>query len=137
MAVGYRRFPGVSLRNRGVVMAGSALLIGVAVAFLYFDLLGREPVAGGDQSRLLVHVICPVGSSVGRRQPQAGADDLALEGAAFGRRCGACGTSRWRWPRWRRRRPCGRDLHGSDFFRGPPAPGRRQGRRRPGRGLRP
>jgi HAE1 family hydrophobic/amphiphilic exporter-1 len=64
MAVGYGWFLRVSLRHWGVVMVGSAVLIAVAVAFLYFDILGRELVPSEDQSRLLVHVICPVGSSI-------------------------------------------------------------------------
>jgi HAE1 family hydrophobic/amphiphilic exporter-1 len=64
MAVGYRRFLALSLRYWGVVLVGSALLIALTVAFLYFDLLGRELVPSEDQSRLLVHIICPVGSSI-------------------------------------------------------------------------
>src|SRR5262249_21955889 len=33
-------------------------------ACVYFDLIGRELVPSEDQSRVLVHVICPVGSSI-------------------------------------------------------------------------
>jgi multidrug efflux pump subunit AcrB len=39
-------------------------LIAVAGAFLAFDVLGRELVPSEDQSRFVVHVICPVGSSI-------------------------------------------------------------------------
>ncbi|MFO0841148.1 MAG: efflux RND transporter permease subunit [Gemmataceae bacterium] len=64
LAVAYRRFLAVSLRHWGVVLLGSVLLIALAAAFLYFDILGRELVPSEDQSRLLVHIICPVGSSI-------------------------------------------------------------------------
>src|SRR5581483_86699 len=53
-----------SLRLWPAVLALGLVLILVAAAFLYFDLLGRELVPTEDQSRLLVHVICPVGSSI-------------------------------------------------------------------------
>src|SRR5262249_14444453 len=36
----------------------------IAGAFIYFDVLGRELVPSEDQSRILVHVVCPVGSSI-------------------------------------------------------------------------
>ncbi|MFO0877133.1 MAG: efflux RND transporter permease subunit [Gemmataceae bacterium] len=64
MARGYRWVLALSLRHWGVVMVGSFLLILLTVSFLYFDLLGRELVPSEDQSRLLVHIICPVGSSI-------------------------------------------------------------------------
>jgi multidrug efflux pump subunit AcrB len=64
LAVAYRWLLAVSLRHWGVVLLGSGLLIALAVAFLYFDILGRELVPSEDQSRLLVHIICPVGSSI-------------------------------------------------------------------------
>ncbi|MFM7150475.1 MAG: efflux RND transporter permease subunit, partial [Gemmataceae bacterium] len=64
LAHGYRRVLQVSLRHWGIVLVLSGLLIGLAGAFLYFDILGRELVPSEDQSRLLVHVICPVGSSI-------------------------------------------------------------------------
>ena len=41
-----------------------SLLILVAVLFVAGDVLGRELVPSEDQSRILVHVICPVGSSI-------------------------------------------------------------------------
>jgi multidrug efflux pump subunit AcrB len=53
-----------SLRLWGAVLFSGAVLIAVAVGMLYFDVLGRELVPSEDQSRLLVHVICPVGSSI-------------------------------------------------------------------------
>lgn len=53
-----------SLRLWPVVIVVGVLLIAVAGVFLYTDALGRELVPSEDQSRLLVHVICPVGSSI-------------------------------------------------------------------------
>src|SRR5262249_29557234 len=64
MTVWYAGLLRWSLRHWGLVLAQGALLIAVAAAFLYFDVLGRELVPSEDQSRLLVHVICPVGSSI-------------------------------------------------------------------------
>lgn len=64
MADGYGWFLKLSLRHCGVVLVGSALLIALTVGFVYFDILGRELVPSEDQSRLLVHIICPVGSSI-------------------------------------------------------------------------
>jgi HAE1 family hydrophobic/amphiphilic exporter-1 len=64
MAVAYRWLLRVSLKRWGFVLLVSLLLILVAVGFLYFDVLGRELVPSEDQSRILVHVICPVGSSI-------------------------------------------------------------------------
>ena len=52
-----------SLRNWGVVLHQRALMV-LAAAFVYFDILGRELVPSEDQSRFLVHIICPVGSSI-------------------------------------------------------------------------
>jgi multidrug efflux pump subunit AcrB len=60
----YRRLLELALKYWAVVLANSAALIAAAGAFLYFDLIGRELVPGEDQSRILVHVICPVGSSI-------------------------------------------------------------------------
>src|SRR5262245_29871998 len=53
-----------SLRLWPAVLLVGVVLIAVAGVFLYYDLLGRELVPSEDQSRLLVHVICPVGSSI-------------------------------------------------------------------------
>src|SRR5262249_47210403 len=53
-----------SLRLWWLVLLQSGVLIAVTAAFLYFDLLGRELVPTEDQSRLLVHVVCPVGSNI-------------------------------------------------------------------------
>jgi HAE1 family hydrophobic/amphiphilic exporter-1 len=53
-----------SLRHWGVVLLQGAALIGVAFVFLYYDVLGRELVPSEDQSRFVVHIVCPVGSSI-------------------------------------------------------------------------
>jgi multidrug efflux pump subunit AcrB len=53
-----------SLRFWYAVLVFGLALILVTVGFLYFDLLGRELVPSEDQSRFVVHVICPVGSSI-------------------------------------------------------------------------
>lgn len=60
----YSRLLRWSLRCWGVVLVAGVALIVVAVVFLYFDVLGRELVPSEDQSRFLVHIICPVGSSI-------------------------------------------------------------------------
>jgi hydrophobic/amphiphilic exporter-1 (mainly G- bacteria), HAE1 family len=62
---GYAWLLGWSLRNWGVVLALGVGLIVVAAGFLYFDVLGRELVPSEDQSRFVVHVVTPVGSSIG------------------------------------------------------------------------
>src|SRR5207248_2020597 len=54
----------LSLRCWPLVLAQAGALIVIAFAFLYFDVLGRELVPSEDQSRLLVHVIAPVGSNI-------------------------------------------------------------------------
>jgi multidrug efflux pump subunit AcrB len=61
---GYARLLEWSLRRWKAVLGVSAGLITVAVYMLSNDVLGRELVPSEDQSRLLVHVICPVGSSI-------------------------------------------------------------------------
>lgn len=53
-----------SLQHWGFVLLQGVALIVIALAFLYFDLLGRELVPSEDQSRFVVHVVCPVGSSI-------------------------------------------------------------------------
>jgi hydrophobic/amphiphilic exporter-1 (mainly G- bacteria), HAE1 family len=53
-----------AIRLWGLVLLFGIGLIAVAVAFLAFDVLGRELVPSEDQSRFVVHVICPVGSSI-------------------------------------------------------------------------
>src|SRR5262249_18158844 len=65
MTAGYARLLGWSLRNWGAVLALGVALIVVAAGFLYFDALGRELVPSEDQSRFVVHVVTPVGSSIG------------------------------------------------------------------------
>jgi multidrug efflux pump subunit AcrB len=61
-------FYAVSLRvalRAWVLVVGAGLgLIAVTASFLAFDVLGRELVPSEDQSRLLVHVIMPVGCSI-------------------------------------------------------------------------
>src|SRR5262249_32705832 len=61
---GYRKLLEWSLRHWAIVLTQSAVLIAIPVAFLYFNTLGRELVPSEDQSRLLVHCICPFGSSI-------------------------------------------------------------------------
>ncbi len=61
---GYARLLGWSLRNWGVVVAAGVLLTAVSGFMLAFDVLGRELTPSEDQSRFVVHVICPVGSSI-------------------------------------------------------------------------
>src|SRR5262249_15159684 len=61
---GYARLLAWSLRHWGVVLVQGAALIAVALVFFYFDILGRELVPSEDQSRFVVHVVCPVGSSI-------------------------------------------------------------------------
>ncbi len=64
MTNGYSRFLAWSLRHWGIVLGQGAVLMLIAFFFLYFDVLGRELVPSEDQSRFVVHVICPVGSSI-------------------------------------------------------------------------
>jgi HAE1 family hydrophobic/amphiphilic exporter-1 len=64
LTVAYARLLRWSLRHWGVVLLQGGALIAVAFVFLYFDVLGRELVPSEDQSRFVVHVICPVGSSI-------------------------------------------------------------------------
>jgi multidrug efflux pump len=60
---GYSRLLRLALRFKLVVLAGGAVIIAVAIAFLYFDVLGKELIPSEDQSRFVIHVVCPVGSS--------------------------------------------------------------------------
>lgn len=53
-----------ALRHWGAVLGFGVFLIAIAVAIVAFDVLGRELVPSEDQSRFVVHVICPVGSSI-------------------------------------------------------------------------
>src|SRR5262249_22175587 len=64
MTAGYARLLRWSLRHWGVVLGFGAVLIVIAFVFLYYDLLGRELVPSEDQSRFVVHITCPVGSSI-------------------------------------------------------------------------
>jgi multidrug efflux pump subunit AcrB len=64
LTIGYGRLLRWSLVQWKAVLAVSAALIAVAVVMLYYDVLGRELVPSEDQSRFLVHVVCPVGSSI-------------------------------------------------------------------------
>jgi multidrug efflux pump subunit AcrB len=60
----YARFLRFAMRHKGLVLIGSAGVIAVAGLFLYFDLLGQELIPSEDQSRFVIHVVCPVGSSM-------------------------------------------------------------------------
>ncbi|HXG11580.1 MAG TPA: efflux RND transporter permease subunit [Gemmataceae bacterium] len=64
MTAGYGRLLRWSLRHWVAVLAFGAFLIAMAFVFLYYDLLGRELVPSEDQSRFVIHVTCPVGSSI-------------------------------------------------------------------------
>jgi HAE1 family hydrophobic/amphiphilic exporter-1 len=64
MTTGYAWLLRWSLRCWPAVLALGVGLIGVAFAMIYYDVLGRELVPSEDQSRFVVHVICPVGSSI-------------------------------------------------------------------------
>jgi multidrug efflux pump subunit AcrB len=68
----------LALRLWWLVLGAGAGLIAVAAVFLYFDVLGRELVPSEDQSRLLVHVICPVGSSIDQVSELLGRCENAL-----------------------------------------------------------
>ncbi|MCS6852939.1 MAG: efflux RND transporter permease subunit [Gemmataceae bacterium] len=61
---GYGRLLAWSLRHWVTVLAGGAALIAVAAGMLAFDVLGRELVPSEDQSRFVIHVVGPVGSSI-------------------------------------------------------------------------
>ncbi|MBI2194394.1 MAG: efflux RND transporter permease subunit [Planctomycetes bacterium] len=58
----YRRFLGLCLRLRWVVLVLTAAVFAASLYFLF--LLGREFVPSEDQGRLLLHIRTPVGSSV-------------------------------------------------------------------------
>jgi multidrug efflux pump subunit AcrB len=60
----YARLLGWSLGHSGTVLVLSGGLIALTFAMLYFDVLGRELVPSEDQNRFVVHVVCPVGSSI-------------------------------------------------------------------------
>ncbi len=64
MTTGYGRLLAWSLRHWGLVLIAGAALIGVAFYFLYYDVLGQELVPVEDQSRFVIHVTTPVGSSI-------------------------------------------------------------------------
>jgi multidrug efflux pump subunit AcrB len=64
MTAGYARLLAWSLRHWGAVLTLGVALIGVVFVFFYYDILGRELVPSEDQSRFVVHAICPVGSSI-------------------------------------------------------------------------
>jgi HAE1 family hydrophobic/amphiphilic exporter-1 len=64
MTAGYGRLLRWSLRFWGAVLGFGAGLIAIAFFMIFFDVLGRELVPSEDQSRFVVHVICPVGSSI-------------------------------------------------------------------------
>jgi multidrug efflux pump subunit AcrB len=64
ITAGYTALLRWSLRHWGLVLIQGGALMAIAFAFIYFDVLGRELVPSEDQSRFVVHVICPVGSSI-------------------------------------------------------------------------
>ncbi len=64
MTSGYAWLLRLSLRLWPAVLAVSVVLIALAVGMLHYDVLGRELVPSEDQSRFVVHVVCPVGSSI-------------------------------------------------------------------------
>jgi multidrug efflux pump subunit AcrB len=64
MTAGYARALGWSLRHWGVTLAASMLLVVGTGAMLWFNVLGRELVPSEDQSRFVVHLVGPVGSSI-------------------------------------------------------------------------
>jgi len=53
-----------SLKMWPAVLILSVILILVAAAIIYFDVLGQELVPSEDQSRFIVHVHCEIGSSI-------------------------------------------------------------------------
>src|SRR5262249_10233312 len=64
MTAGYARLLGWSLRYWGVVLAFGVFLLAAAAGLRYFDLLGRDLVPSEDQSRFVIHITTPVGSSI-------------------------------------------------------------------------
>ena len=61
ITAGYSRMLRWSLRRPAVVLAGGGAIVLVAVGMLYFDVLGQELIPSEDQSRFVVHVVCPIG----------------------------------------------------------------------------
>jgi HAE1 family hydrophobic/amphiphilic exporter-1 len=61
---GYRALLTWSFWHSGTVLAAGGALIVVAVVFAFSGILGRELVPSEDQSRFVVHIVCPVGSSI-------------------------------------------------------------------------
>ena len=59
----YARLLRLALRFKLVVLAGGCVIIAVAIVMLYYNVLGQELIPSEDQSRFVVHVVCPVGSS--------------------------------------------------------------------------
>lgn len=53
-----------SLRVPALVLLIGAGIGGIAVWMLYHDVLGRELIPSEDQSRFVVHVVCPVDSNI-------------------------------------------------------------------------
>jgi HAE1 family hydrophobic/amphiphilic exporter-1 len=64
LTAGYAWLLRWSLRYWPIVITQGLALIALAFVFIYFDLLGRELTPSEDQSRFIVHVVCPVGSSL-------------------------------------------------------------------------
>src|SRR5262249_50847914 len=61
---GYAWLLAWSLRCWGAVLVLGAVLIGIAVAFIWFALLGVELTPSEDQSRFVAHIVCRIGSSI-------------------------------------------------------------------------
>jgi HAE1 family hydrophobic/amphiphilic exporter-1 len=61
---GYAWLLAWSLHFWWLILTLSGALIAIALAFIVFDVLGRELVPSEDQSRLVVHVVCRIGASI-------------------------------------------------------------------------
>ncbi|MCS7047433.1 MAG: efflux RND transporter permease subunit, partial [Gemmataceae bacterium] len=61
---GYARLLEWSLRGWPVVLGSGGALVAIAFVFIYCDLLGMELTPSEDQSRFVVRVVGPVGSSI-------------------------------------------------------------------------
>src|SRR5262249_4523151 len=64
LTTGYAWLLRTALRWWGAVLGVSGGLIALAAFFFLFNVLGMELVPSEDQSRFVVHVVCPVGSSI-------------------------------------------------------------------------
>lgn len=53
-----------SLKHTNMILVGGVLIALATAVFIGIGVLGQELVPSEDQSRLLVHVVCPVGASI-------------------------------------------------------------------------